>query len=245
MQAGKSKFPTTDWGLFADIRSGNSASKIAALDILVRRYWKPVLLFLRHSGRDEESAKDLTQAFFAHWIENDVFARADERQGRFRSFMLTCLKRFAMNECRANQAGKRMPTGGLVSLDELMECPVAPCPASNTLSPDAVFNKVWATEVLGRVLRNLEAECRRTGKTEHFDIFSRRIICPILDGAPEIPLADLAARHGLTEKQTANHLLTAKRAYRRLLEEEIRLYAETEAEVADEVRALFRIVGGN
>ena len=60
----------------------------------------------------------------------------------------------------------------------------------------------------------------------------RRIIDPILHGAEEKTLADLGVRHGLTEKQTGNCLLTAKRAYRRLMEDEVRFYAESEAEVA-------------
>ena len=71
----------------------------------------------------------------------------------------------------------------------------------------------------------------------------QRVIGPILNGASEEPLADLGAKHGMTEKQAGNCLLTAKRACRRLMEEEVRLYAETEAEVADEIRELFLILG--
>ncbi len=111
----RASFPTTDWGLLANVRSATPIAKQAALDILTRRYWRPVFGFLRFSGNNEESAKDLTQAFFADWIENDVFGKADERQGRFRSFMLTCLKRFVSNEHRAENAQKRKPVAGLLS----------------------------------------------------------------------------------------------------------------------------------
>jgi len=104
MNSGGGAFPTTDWGLFVDIRGGNPAAKQAALDILARRYWKPVFRFLQYSGKDDESAKDLTQAFFATWIESNTFAKADEQRGKFRSFMLASLKRFASNEYRAEQA---------------------------------------------------------------------------------------------------------------------------------------------
>lgn len=100
-------FPTTDWGLFVDIRGGNPAAKQAALDILAQRYWKPVFRFLQYSGKDDESAKVLSQAFFATWIESNTFAKADEQRGKFRSFMLASLKRFASNEYRAEQAQKR------------------------------------------------------------------------------------------------------------------------------------------
>lgn len=242
-RTGKGSFPTTDWGLLADVRGNNPAVKLAALDILIRRYWKPVFLFLRHSGAPDDAAKDSTQAFFADWIENDAFAKADERKGRFRSFMLTCLKRFVSNEHRAAHAQKRGPREGLLSLDELMANPDMPFEPADTMTPEAIFQKAWAAEVVRRVLTHLEIECARTGKTVHFDIFSKRVIRPILDGSCEPSMADLGRDHGLTEKQAANHLLTAKRAYQRLLQEEIRLYASSEAEVASEIRELFAILG--
>lgn len=242
-KTGKGLFPTTDWGLLADARDNNPAMKLAALDILIRRYWKPVFLFLRYSGISEASAKDLTQAFFANWIENDVFAKADERKGRFRSFMLTCLKRFSANEHRAACAQKRSPEDGLLSLNELMDNPDVHFEPSHKMTPDAIFQKVWASEVVRRVLSHLEIECNRTGKELHFDIFCKRVIRPILEGDSEPSMAELGQEHGISEKQAANHLLTAKRAYQRLLQEEIRLYASSESEVASEIRELFAILG--
>jgi RNA polymerase sigma-70 factor (ECF subfamily) len=236
-------FPTTDWGLLADVRGNNPAVKLAALDILIRRYWKPVFLFLRYSGVTDDSARDLTQAFFADWIENDAFAKADERKGRFRSFMLTSLKRFVSNEHRAAHAQKRCPREGLVSLDELMSNPDIFFEPADNMTPEAIFQRAWAAEVVRRVLKHLEVECNQTGKTAHFEIFSRRVIRPILDGSCEPSMADLGREHGLTEKQAANCLLTAKRAYQRLLQEEIRLYASSETEVASEIRELFSILG--
>jgi RNA-splicing ligase RtcB len=50
-------------------------------------------------------------------------------------------------------------------------------------------------------------------------------------------------RRRLTGKQAAHHLETAKRAYRRLLAEEIRVYAASEAEVAEEIRTIFAVLG--
>lgn len=192
----KGLFPTTDWGLLADARDNNTAMKLAALDILIRRYWKPVFLFLRHSGADVEAAKDLTQAFFANWIENDAFAKADERKGRFRSFMLTCLKRFAANEHRAACAQKRRPQEGLLSLDELMANPDIHFEPSHNMTPDAIFQKAWASEVVRRVLKHLKIECSRTEKDVHFDIFFRRVIRPILEGKVNLRWLNLAGSTG-------------------------------------------------
>jgi RNA polymerase sigma-70 factor (ECF subfamily) len=185
MGSDKNLFPTTDWGLFANVRADNSMAKLAALDILIRRYWRPVYAFLRFSGRDEESAKDSTQAFFADWIENDVFAKADKRKGRFRSFMLSCLKRFVANEHRAEHAQKRRPTERLVSLNELMEDTRLPFEPAAGMTPDAIFERAWASEVVMRVLGHLEKEQKRKGQEIHYDVFARRIINPILTQRPK------------------------------------------------------------
>lgn len=242
-QSGKGFFPATDWGLLGDIRGSNTEAKRAALDILIRRYWKPVYLFLRHSGREEEAAKDSTQAFFTDWIESDSFAKAAQNRGRFRSYVLTSLKHFVANEHRAANAQKRRPAAGLLSLDELMDRTDVPFEPVDDMTPEMIFDKSWASEVIQRVLRHYEQECKTTDKLVHYDIFSRRIIKPILEGADESSYADLAREHHITERQAANLLSTAKRAFQRLLREEIRLYAESEAEVSEETRAIFRILG--
>ena len=55
-------------------------------------------------------------------------------------------------------------------------------------------------------------------------------------------MAELGEEHGLSERQAGNLLETTKRAYRRLLEDEVRLYAASDSEVSEEVRDLFAIL---
>ncbi len=240
----QNRFPTTDWGLVRNIRSDDVELKAWAADLLASRYWVPVYSYLKSLGNEDAEAKDLTQSFFVRWLENEGFCKADPDKGKLRSLMLTSLKHFVANERRAGKAQKRCPAKGLVSLDEMMGSESHPFdPQDAELTPDKVFERKWAVGLVMRVIKRLEAECEKTGKTVHYDIFLQRIIAPILQGAPEKPLADLGAKHGLTEKQACNCLLTAKRAYRRLMEEEVRLYVETETEVAEEIRDLFRILG--
>jgi len=148
------------------------------------------------------------------------------------------------NSRRADNAQRRKPAKGLVSLDALMDSDEhAFEPQGEGLSPDKIFDRQWAVGVVMRVIRQLEAEYQNTGKSSHYDIFLQRIIAPVLHGAQEQTLAALGTKHGMTEKQAGNCLLTAKRAYRRLMEDEVRLYAASESEVADEIRELFRILG--
>lgn len=244
MLTNRDAFPTTDWGLLKNLRGDDPALRSAGLNILAGRYWRPVYCFLMRSGHGDASSKDLTQAFFVEWVENDGFAKADPDRGRLRALMLTSLMRFASNERRAENAQRRKPAEGLVSLDNLMdnaECPFEP--RDHALTPEKIFDRQWAVGIVMRVLKRLEAECLNTGKAIHYDIFMQRVIGPILNGAREESLADLGAKHGMTAKQAGNCLLTAKRACRRLMEDEVRLYAETEDEVADEIRELFLLLG--
>ena len=66
----------------------------------------------------------------------------------------------------------------------------------------------------------------------------RQVALMFAEEKPE--LRDLARELGFSEKEVANRLVTAKRAYQRLLRDEIAAYARSEAEVDDEIRELFQ-----
>ena len=106
-----------------------------------------------------------------------------------------------------------------------------------------MFRRAWVADLTQRVLRRLEQECQASGKLPHYELFRQRLVLPALEGSEPPPLAELAGRLGLSEKQAANCLLTARRAYQRLLQEEIRAYAASEDEVAAEIRDLFHFLG--
>lgn len=233
-------FPKTDWALFGGLQQADTRVKIASLDALIRRYWQPVFLFIRQHGFDAAESEDLTQDFFALWLAKDNFAKADSAKGRFRGLVQASLRRFLANVARAKHAQRRRPPGGLVSIQELnqSEGPVVEPRCEET--PESLFNRAWAVTLVTRVLRQMEQEAVETGKAVHYDIFRQRIVRPLLDGSEAPTMRELAMQHGIDEKQAANALLTARRAYRRLLRDEIRLYARTEEDVSNEVRAIFR-----
>lgn len=235
-------FPTTDWGLLNNLRQPKTETKNVALDLIARRYWSPVCFFIRQHGFRVDDAEDLAQDFFLDWLTKQKFARAESARGRFRDLVQQSLRRFLSNTVRARQAKRRMPTQGFVSLHQLAEQGVEIAEPSHDETPEAAFNRAWATGLVFRVLRHLEKESSETGKSIHFDIFNQRILRPLLENVQAPSLAELATRHGLDEKQAGNALLTARRAYQRLLRDEIRLYAQSEEEVSTEVRDLFRIL---
>ena len=59
-------FLTTHWSLIEDrgTDTGDDDRRDAFVELLLKRYWKPVYCYLRRRGFQNEEAKDLTQGFF-------------------------------------------------------------------------------------------------------------------------------------------------------------------------------------
>lgn len=237
----KGNFPSTHWSQLRYAANRNATEYAAAIDFLLQRYWKPVYSYLRRKGQLEEDSKDLTQEFFTNWLTKDLFARADRLRGRFRSLLLSSLDHFVANQRRAERALRRRPQGGVASLDALIGDEHAGFDPADRHTPEEAFDRVWASDLIHRVLRRFEDECQINSKLQLFELFRLRIIEPALYGATAPPLAEVAPRMGLTEEQAKNRVVTARRAFQRLLNEEIGLYASTE-ELAEEASDLLRIL---
>ena len=233
-----SAFPQTDWIRLAALRAGSAEEKRRVLGELFARYREPVLAYLQGRGARIEQAEDLVQDFFLHAIRHELFEKADAARGRFRNLLLTALQHYAAKAHRAAHAGLRHPSGGFAGSD-VADLPEAALPA-DPATPERAFLRGWAVTLIRRVLAALEAEYAGPDRRAHFEIFHRLMIAPVLEGTPAPAQRDLARALGLAEKEVANRLVTARRAYQRLLRAEIATYARTEAEIDDEVRDLFQ-----
>lgn len=232
-----SAFPQTDWIRLAALREGSAEEKQRVRGELFVRYREPVLAYLRGRGARNEPAEDLVQDFFLHAISHGLFEKADAARGRFRNLLLTALQHYAAKAHRAEHAQLRRPAGGFAGAD-VADLPEAVLPADHA-TPERAFLRGWAVTLIRRVLAVLEAEYAGPNRRAHFEIFHRLMIAPVLDGAAAPGQRDLARELGLTEKEVANRLVTARRAYQRLLRTEIATYARTEEEIDEEVRELF------
>src|SRR6266436_2707050 len=111
------EFPSTHWSMVLNAGAGSASVARDALEKLCRVYWYPLYGFIRRQGRSPEDAQDLTQQFFAQFLEHESFKQADQERGRFRTFLLACLKHFLVSDWRKATAAKRSG-GPLLSLDE-------------------------------------------------------------------------------------------------------------------------------
>lgn len=70
-------FPTTRWTLIVAAGHDRSPQGRDALAELCQRYWMPLYAYARRNGHSVEEAQDLTQAFFARFLEKHDVRAAD------------------------------------------------------------------------------------------------------------------------------------------------------------------------
>jgi DNA-directed RNA polymerase specialized sigma24 family protein len=232
-------FLTTRWSLIDGIQSAGDKDK-ALISRLLTRYWKPVYCYLRRKGHGNEDAKDLTQGFFHDVVLNrNLVQRADQGKGRFRAFLLHALDQYLVNEKSKQTAQKRHPRGRLVSLDT-SELPVLPETISE-LTPEDSYNYAWLSELLERVLAEVEEECRQDGLDVHWQVFRDRVVQPILEDSEPPSLGEVCQRYGLEdEKKASNMAITVKRRFQTRLRRHVRDTVTTEDEVEDELQEILQ-----
>jgi len=113
------QFTTTHWSVVVAAGRRDSPDATAALENLCRTYWYPLYAYVRRRGYEAPDAEDLTQELFARLLEKDFPAGITPDGGRFRSYLLTALNHFLVNEWKSRQAGKRGGGKRLLSWDEL------------------------------------------------------------------------------------------------------------------------------
>jgi RNA polymerase sigma-70 factor (ECF subfamily) len=219
MGGSKGRFGSTRWTLVLRARDHKE------LDALIELYWKPCYFFVRRKGHDVEDAKDLTQGFFADFLEREALAHVTRSKGRFRSFLLACLEHYLSNEYDRRKAKKR--AARLLSLDfEGAENLLA---ESDVADPERAYRRQWAVGVIDRALRALKEEMG-----PRFDALREYITA----GQPG-SVREVAGKLGLSESNVKVIVHRARRRYRELLKAEIARTVETPGEIADELRELF------
>jgi RNA polymerase sigma-70 factor (ECF subfamily) len=160
-----SRFDSTQWSLVLRAQ-GDSDEARSALEALCRAYRPPVLAYVRNRGYHGDAAEDLTQSFFARFLEHAYYADADPLRGRFRAFLLTALKRFLIDADEEAHAVKR---GGRMHFESLDNNVDETRVLSEEVTPERAFERAWALVVLDAAMRKLRAEAERAGKRELFE----------------------------------------------------------------------------
>lgn len=205
------QFHTTQWTQLRAMADGDCEHRRRAMNELIRRYWPPVYAHLRAKGRSGEEAAEQTQAFFAEVvIGRDLFEKADQVKGKLRTYMITALNRFCVDQHRRRQArgaGITIPLEGIQREEERLRSPPAE-PAGSPSAADVsnrAFERRWALNLLEEALRRCEARFRGNGRAAYWELFEARVLLPQVRGQSPAPLADLAETFGFdTPAQAAS-----------------------------------------
>lgn len=222
------RFDTTRWSVVLAARGGPADAR-AALETLCRTYRPPVLGFVRSRGYAADVAEDLTQAFFARFLERAWHSAADPARGRFRSFLLTALKRFLMDA--ADEAGA-LKRGGAYRIESL-DADDASAPATGE-TPERVFERAWAHAVLNAAFARLRGEAERAGKLELFERLSEFLVEP----PDENDYTKVADELGLRRNTLAVAMHRLRQRLRELVREELMETTSDSDELEDELRLL-------
>jgi RNA polymerase sigma-70 factor (ECF subfamily) len=210
-----------------------------ALERLCRTYWYPLYSYLRRRGCDAHEAEDVAQGFFVTLLQGHALERARPEQGKFRSFLLSCLNHFLADQRDHAQAQKRGGSKKIISLDaEDAETRYRLDPAHD-LTPERLFDRSWALTVLDNAMARLKAESAEAGRQDLFESLVPYL--PARRGPASYK--DVAAKLGMTEGavKVAVHRLRDK--YRQLVRAQIAQTVSTPEQVDEEIRDLFAALG--
>jgi RNA polymerase sigma factor (sigma-70 family) len=238
--AARPAFVTTHWSLVLSAQDRNSPRAADALTRLCQAYWYPLYAYVRRRGHSAEDAQDFTQEFFARLLEKNWVGRADQQKGKFRTFLLTAMKRFLADEWDKARAQKR--GGGLAPVPlqfDTAETRYGHEPADN-VTPEQSFDRRWALTLLDEVLNRLRTEYEQEEKAE---LFASLNPCLVGDRTSQ-PYAELATNLGVSEGAVKSAVHRLRQRYRQMLRDEIARTVSEPGEVEEELRHLFAVLAG-
>lgn len=232
------RFTTTRWTTVAIAGNASSVDARAALERLCQDYWAPLFAFALRQGRAFHAAQDLTQAFFAHFIERGYLRAANRTRGRFRTFLLTCFEHFLIHEWEKQQAVKRGGRFELLSWEEHHAGLESRAASATDLPPERHYDREWALAIMQRALARLQAEFAATERQPLFEFLSRFLHTEPAPGE----YANVASQLGLSDRAVKLAVHRLRRRYGRLVREEVSHTVANEADAEDEMRYLVELM---
>ena len=166
--------------------------------------------------------------------------RADPALGRFRNFLLACLKHFLSEQRR--QAGRLKRGGGqtIVFWDSQTAEERYQSEPADPGTPEKVYDRRWALTLLEQVLARLGAEQSAAGKGEVFG----QLKDYLWGEGSGTDCVKVAARLGLTEGALKVTVHRLRHPYRESLRAEVAQTVAAVHEIDEELRYLVTVIRG-
>jgi len=239
--ASRGVFATTHWTVVLSAGQTESPQAAAALEKLCRVYWYPLYAYVRRQGNTPQDAEDLTQEFFARFLESRALLTVTPERGRFRSLLLASLNHFLINEWKKASTLKRGRGISIISLDQAAAEDRYRLEPVDELTPEKIFERRWALTLLDQVLTQLRDECVADGKAKLFDALRGFLTEP----SNTASYAEVAAQLETSEHAARQAVRRLRQRYRELMRAEIAQTVSSPQEIDEEIRHLFTVFGGN
>jgi DNA-directed RNA polymerase specialized sigma24 family protein len=203
-----------------------------ALDELIAPRWRALFALARRQGLTSAEAEDAVQSFLARMVEDDLLFRADPARGRLRTFLRTAFHNHLANLHEHAAAARRGAGRRPVDLDD-----VEALLATNTLSPDAVFDRAWALEMFEGAFAALEGEIRSGPGGNGLEALRQ-----LFRFGEATPYAELAPKLGMSLPQLKSFVHRAKARFRLILRARVADTLEAGESVDQEVAALLGLL---
>jgi RNA polymerase sigma factor (sigma-70 family) len=240
MSPGPAYFATTHWSVVLAAADGDSLRAAEALEALCGAYWYPLYAYARRQGRSAEDAQDLTQEFFARLLAKGYLSAAQPEKGKFRWFLLSVFKRFLINQQQRTLAAKRGAGAFHVPFDGEKAEDRYQLEAAEHLSPDKLYDRAWAVNLIEAASRSLEEEYFLEGKSEFFE----QLKVFLSGDKTNQTYADVGVQLQMSEAAVKVAVHRLRHRYRDVLREHIAQTVTTRTEIEEELRDLMAAFSG-
>jgi RNA polymerase sigma factor (sigma-70 family) len=232
-------FATTRWSVVMTARAGGGTASSAALETLCAVYWYPLYAFVRRLGHAPHDAQDLTQEFFARLLAKEWLGGVARERGRFRTFLITALRRFLANEWDRARAEKRGGGCAILSLDsEIAEARYAMEPTV-AAAADQVYERRWALTLLDQAMSRLREEYERHGQARAFAQLKEYLTAE----RHSIPYAEVAEALGTSTGAARVAVHRLRKRFREVFREAIADTVAQPEDIGEEVRYIVSVLG--
>lgn len=233
---GNGQFPTTHWTLIARLKSDDTSEARRALDEICTQYHYPLYCNIRRRGLNHHDAEDALHDFLSKLLRKDSLEQVSAERGRLRGYLCVSLQRFLLGRQRTADARQQARNVSLETLPlslEEAEQRYLKEHFTEADSPERIFERQWARELMSRVLRQLADNYQQRGKAQLFQTLRPSLLAGGSMRGEDV--TDMSARLGMTANnlRVANNRLLTK--YRQILEHEVAQTVPSKEEVRSEI----------
>lgn len=227
------RFPNTHWTLVLEAARGEPGRSQEALGQLCVLYREPIRSWLRRSGAAPDAVDDLTQCFIEYLLEGNRLKNVEQRETKFRTYLIECIRRLVRGEWRKAMAAKRGSGLAPVELDETA--------VGLTVDPERHVDQDFALAVHQRALDRLAAG-RFSGEPKRTRF--QRLQPFILGYDPEISYAEIGSQLGMSANHVKKAVFDLRQEYYEAFRDEISRLVRPDL-IDEETRYLMTLLAGS